>query len=190
MPPLTKKLHAPLTAQAIMETPVGLAFLFFSAKGLERLAFGGTKDLKEGVAMGATPETESLPEGVLKTWHDQVAQALDDYFAGKPVSFEALALDLQGSPFQLRVWQELQKIPAGATVSYQELAKRIGQPRASRAVGQACGANPVPLIIPCHRVIASDGSLGGYSSGLERKRWLLNHEGVKGEEAKRRKGRG
>jgi len=106
-----------------METPVGLAFLFFSAKGLERLVFGGTKDLKEGVAMGSTPETEALPEGVLKIWHDQITQAVDDYFAGKPASFEALPLDLQGSPFQLRVWQELQKIPRGETVSYQELAK-------------------------------------------------------------------
>jgi len=114
---------------------------------------------------------------------------VDDYFAGKPASFEALPLDLQGSPFQLRVWQELQKIPRGETVSYQELAKHIGRPRAARAVGQACGANPIPILIPCHRVIAANGSLGGYSSGLERKRWLLKHEGAKGKEAKGRKGK-
>ena len=98
---------------------------------------------------------------------------MEDYFAGKPVNFEALPLDPQGSPFHLRVWQELRRVPSGATVSYQELARRLGNPKAARAVGQACGANPIPLIVPCHRVIAADGSLGGYSSGLPRKRWFL-----------------
>jgi methylated-DNA-[protein]-cysteine S-methyltransferase len=190
MSPPTKHRNAPLTAQAAMETPVGLAFLFFSAKGLERLAFGGEKGFEEGIGVEATPETQSLPEGVQKTWHDQVAQALEDFFAGKPVAANDLPLDLQGTPFQLRVWQELQKILRGETVSYQELAQRVGRPKAARAVGQACGANPIPLLIPCHRVIASDGSLGGYSSGLERKRWLLKHEGAKGKESKGRKGRG
>lgn len=161
-----------------METPLGLAFLFFSSKGLQRLAFAGEKDFKEGVVMGANPETQALPPGVLQDWHHGVAQALEDYFHGNPASFAALDLDLKGTPFQLRVWQELRKIPYGETVSYQELARRLGKPKATRAVGQACGANPVPLIIPCHRVIAGDGSLGGYSSGLERKRWLLRHEGL------------
>jgi len=169
---------APLPAQAIMETPVGLALLFFSSKGLQRLAFAGEKDFKEGVVMGSTPETQALPQGVLKNWHDRVALALEDYFHGNPAPFPSLDLDLQGTSFQLRVWQELRKIPYGETITYRELARRLGNPKASRAVGQACGANPVPLIIPCHRVIAADGSLGGYSSGLERKRWLQRHEGV------------
>jgi O-6-methylguanine DNA methyltransferase len=161
-----------------METPLGLAFLFFSSKGLQRLAFAGEKDFKEGVVMGSTAETQALPPGVLKNWHDRVAQALEDYFHGNPAPFPALDLDLQGTPFQLRVWQELRKIPYGETVSYQELARRLKNPKASRAVGRACGANPIPLIIPCHRVIAGDGSLGGFSSGLARKRWLLEHEKV------------
>jgi O-6-methylguanine DNA methyltransferase len=165
-----------LIAQAVMETPVGLAFLFFSAKGLLRLAFAEERDLKEGVAMGATPETQTLPAGVLHTWHQQVAQALEDYFSGNPAQVQNPPLDLQGTPFQRRVWLELQKIPWGKTVSYRELATRLGRPQAARAVGQACGANPVPILIPCHRVIAADGSLGGYSSGLERKRRLLAHE--------------
>lgn len=169
----------PLAAQAVMETPLGLVFLAFSARGLQRVAFAGDKDFQEGVVVGFTPETQALPEGILKTWHDRVARALDDYFAGKPVSFEALPLDLQGTPFHLRVWQELRNIPSGSTISYRELARRLRNPKAARAVGQACGSNPLPLIVPCHRVIAQDGSLGGYSSGLERKRWLLEHERVK-----------
>lgn len=166
----------PLTAQAVMETPVGLVLLCFSAKGLQRLIMTGENEFREGVVIGYTEETQSLPPGLLKSWHDQVAQALDDYFSGQPADFTGLPLDLQGSPFHLRVWQELRKIPPGETVSYQELGRRLGNPQASRAVGQACGANPIPLIVPCHRVIASNGSLGGFSSGLERKRWLLDHE--------------
>lgn len=169
---------APLPAQAIMESPLGLVFLFFSAKGLQRLAFAGEKDFKEGVVMGSTPEARSLPEGVLQKWHEEVAQALEDYFTGKPAQFESLDLDPQGTPFQLRVWQELRKIPWGATISYKELAARVGSPRGFRAVGRANGANPLPLIIPCHRVINADGSLGGYSTDSERKRWLLRHEGM------------
>ena len=168
-----------ITAQAVMETPVGLVFLCFSATGLQRLIMAGEHEFRDGVVIGYTEETQALPPGVLKTWHDQVAQALDDYFAGQPADFAALPLDLQGSPFHLRVWQELRKIPPGETVSYQELARRLGNPKGSRAVGQACGANPIPLIVPCHRVIAANGSLGGFSSGLPRKRWLLEHERVK-----------
>jgi len=153
-------------------------YLEFSAKGLKKLSFMGDEAHSHGVEMESTRETQPLPAGVSQQWRDQVAQAVQDYFAGKPGSFEALPLDLQGSPFHLRVWQELRKIPRGETVSYQELARRVGNPQASRAVGQACGANPIPLIIPCHRVIASNGTLGGFSSGLPRKRWLLEHEQV------------
>ena len=178
MAPRKSSRKSPLTAQAIMETPLGLAFLFFSPNGLQRLAFPGEKDLKEEVVMGSTPETQALPQGVLKDGHDRVAQALEDYFAGNPAPFASLDLDLQGTPFQLRVWQELRKIPYGETISYLELATRLGNPKATRAVGQANANNPIPLIIPCHRVIAADGSLGGYSSGLDRKRWLLRHEGA------------
>jgi methylated-DNA-[protein]-cysteine S-methyltransferase len=105
------------------------------------------------------------------------SRELARYFAGS-ADFHTLTLDLHGTPFQLRVWQELRRIPWGATISYRELARRVGRPQAFRAVGQANGANPIPIIIPCHRVIAANGSLGGYSSGLERKRWLLKHEGV------------
>ncbi|MBM4286438.1 MAG: methylated-DNA--[protein]-cysteine S-methyltransferase [Deltaproteobacteria bacterium] len=102
------------------------------------------------------------------------------FIEGDLTNFTQVPIDLKGTPFQIRVWQELQKIPRGTTISYQELAKRVGNPKAARAVGQAVGANPIPIIIPCHRVIAANGSLGGYSSGLDRKRWLLEHEQTAG----------
>ena len=97
---------------------------------------------------------------------------LDRYFDGKLRRF-TVRLDLSGTPFRLNVWKELSRIPFGETISYIELARRIGNPKASRAVGGANGANPVCIIVPCHRVIAADGTLGGYSSGLERKKKLL-----------------
>ena len=97
---------------------------------------------------------------------------LDRYFDGKLRKF-TVRLDLSGTPFRLNVWKELSRIPFGETISYIELARRIGNPKASRAVGGANGANPVCIIVPCHRVIAADGTLGGYSSGLGRKKKLL-----------------
>ena len=109
---------------------------------------------------------------------EAVRAGADRLLSGVPTDFAALTLDPRGTPFQLRVWQELRRIPWGQTISYGELARRVGNPKASRAVGQANAVNPIPLIIPCHRVIAADGSLGGYSSGLDRKRWLLRHEGA------------
>lgn len=89
-----------------------------------------------------------------------------------------VALDLSGTAFQKSVWRELQKIPAGSTRSYGEVARAIGKPKAFRAVAQACGANPLPVLIPCHRVIAGDGGLGGYTGGLRIKKALLGAEGV------------
>lgn len=105
-----------------------------------------------------------------------VRAAFDAYFAGDVRALDALPVAPAGTLFQRAVWAALREIPAGATWSYRDLAARIGNPAATRAVGAANGANPVPLVIPCHRVIAADGTLGGYSAGLARKRWLLDHE--------------
>jgi O-6-methylguanine DNA methyltransferase len=105
-------------------------------------------------------------------------KALSAYFDGDVRALDAVPVDLSGTEFQLEVWTALRKIPAGRTLSYGDLAKKIGHASASRAVGAANGANPVSLVVPCHRVIASDGTLGGYGWGLERKRWLLEHEGA------------
>ena len=110
----------------------------------------------------------------------QVAEALRRYFGGDLAALDAVPAELNGTPFQKSVWQALRRIPPGATISYGELARRIGQPTSVRAVGAANGANPVAVIVPCHRVIGSNGTLTGYGGGLDRKRWLLAHEGVVG----------
>lgn len=104
-----------------------------------------------------------------------VAEQLDAYFAGDLTEFD-MPLNLHGTPFQQRVWEALQEIPYGETTTYGELAVEIGRPSASRAVGLANGRNPVSLIVPCHRVVGSTGSLTGYGGGLDRKRYLLDFE--------------
>ena len=104
-----------------------------------------------------------------------VVAQLTAYFAGTLIAFD-VRLALEGTGFQRRVWDELREIPYGETISYGELARRVGRPGAYRAVGLANGRNPVALIVPCHRVIGADGSLTGYGGGLARKRWLLEHE--------------
>lgn len=104
-----------------------------------------------------------------------VVRQLDEYFAGRRRAFE-LELAPEGTPFQQRVWRELRAIPFGATISYRQLAERLGQPSAMRAVGAANGRNPIPIVVPCHRVIGRDGTLTGYAGGLERKRFLLELE--------------
>jgi O-6-methylguanine DNA methyltransferase len=120
-----------------------------------------------------------FPEATLKRDDHRLRRSVADVLdliRGRR-SASTLSLDLQGTPFQKSVWAELLRIPAGATRSYGEIAKRIKRPSAFRAVAQACGANPVAIVVPCHRVVTSDGSLGGYSGGLDRKRLLLANEG-------------
>ncbi len=104
------------------------------------------------------------------------ASAIAAYFEGDINAIDSLPTATEGTPFQKRVWQALCEIPAGHTVSYGELAKHIGKAAAVRAVGLANGANPIGIVVPCHRVIGADGSLTGYGGGLDRKRWLLQHE--------------
>lgn len=118
----------------------------------------------------SSPEPLASPlEATL--WRTQ----LDEYLAGTRKTFSGNLSPL-GSPFSVRVWEALLRVPWGQTVTYQELAQQLGEPAAARAVGGAVGRNPIPIVIPCHRVIAARG-LGGYSGGLSRKRWLLRHEG-------------
>jgi methylated-DNA-[protein]-cysteine S-methyltransferase len=107
-----------------------------------------------------------------------VARQLRAYFDGDPGALDAIDVDLAGTPFQVSVWEVLRTIPAGGTMSYLEVAAAIGRPTSSRAVGNAVGSNPVPVVVPCHRVITSAGGLGGFGGGLDRKRWLLSHEGA------------
>ena len=105
-----------------------------------------------------------------------LTEALRRYFAGDLTAINTLPVQTAGTPFQREVWHALREIPCGTTVSYATLAGRIGRPNAVRAVGLANGSNPVGIVVPCHRVIGSDGSLTGYGGGIERKRWLLRHE--------------
>lgn len=105
-------------------------------------------------------------------------RALERYFAGELDALDAVPVASGGSTFQRGVWRALRDVPAGTTISYAELAQRVGRPTAFRAVGLANGANPIGIVVPCHRVVGSDGSLTGYGGGIERKRWLLEHEGA------------
>ena len=105
-----------------------------------------------------------------------ITRALGAYFGGNLRALDDVAVDTGGTPFQQKVWRALRRIPAGKTVAYRDLARTIGAPDAVRAVGAANGANPVGIVVPCHRVIGADGSLTGYGGGLTRKRWLLQHE--------------
>jgi O-6-methylguanine DNA methyltransferase len=157
-----------------MPSPIGNLFLVWEDETLRALDFG---DYEERFARllrvhyGASrPEPGRAPKAI----HG----ALEAYFEGDLTAIDRVPVKTNGTPFQLQVWQALRSIPAGRTSSYGELAARIGRPGASRAVGLANGSNPIGIVVPCHRVIGANGTLTGYGGGLERKRWLLAHEGV------------
>jgi methylated-DNA-[protein]-cysteine S-methyltransferase len=118
---------------------------------------------------------KSIPQGKVPPCLKECIKQIDEYFKGKRKEF-SLKLQPEGTDFQLRVWKQLSKIPFGKTVSYQDVARGIGNLKAARAVGGAIGTNKISIIIPCHRVIGSDGSLTGFGGGLWRKKWLLRHE--------------
>jgi methylated-DNA-[protein]-cysteine S-methyltransferase len=106
--------------------------------------------------------------------------ALSEYFAGRIEALDRIEVEMNGTAFQIRVWNALRVVPPGTTTSYGEIARRIGAPSAVRAVGAANGANPIAIVVPCHRIIGGNGSLTGYGGGLERKQWLLQHERAPG----------
>ena len=120
--------------------------------------------------------------GELRTKHHEdpagASSALRDYFDGDLAALDRVEVDTGGTGFQRAIWEALRRIKVGTSISYSVLAARVGRPLAVRAVGAANGSNPIPVIIPCHRVIAADGTLCGYGGGLDRKRWLLQHEGA------------
>lgn len=138
----------------------------YSAAGLARLEFPGA----------AIPVADPEPVGIVAEWHAVASAALRAVLCGTaPAALPPLDLSV-GSVFQQRVWRELLAIPSGECRTYGELARRLGSPGGSRAVGGACGANPIPVLVPCHRVLAAGGRLGGFSGGLEWKRRLLAME--------------
>jgi methylated-DNA-[protein]-cysteine S-methyltransferase len=133
----------------------------------------------------ATPDVTSTlrrwyPHGAVDAARDPAGavSVLRRYFDGDLNALDEIAVELHGTPFQRSVWTALRGVKVGTTISYMELARRIGSPSAVRAVGAANGANPVAIVLPCHRIIGANGSLTGYGGGLDRKRWLLDHEGV------------
>ena len=109
---------------------------------------------------------------------DEVPAALRRYFDGDVDAIDALDVDPGGTDFQAAIWAELRRIPVGETTTYSDLAARVGHEGAARAAGGAVGANPIPVVIPCHRIVGADGRLTGFGGGLTRKRWLLEHEGA------------
>jgi methylated-DNA-[protein]-cysteine S-methyltransferase len=159
---------------ARLGTPIGGLTLFVHRARLCGVAFEGSEaGLRAWLTTryGAFVDDEQPnPAGL--------ASRLTAYFAGDLRALDAIPVETGGTAFQQRAWLALREIPLGTTTSYGELAARLGSPRAVRAVGLANGRNPIPLVLPCHRVIGADGSLTGYGGGLERKRWLLVHEGA------------
>jgi methylated-DNA-[protein]-cysteine S-methyltransferase len=153
------------TISTSMDSPIG---------ELTITAVGG---VLTGVHMSEQRHAPKIPPGCERddAGLAHVVAQLEAYFAGELAEFD-LPIALHGTDFQRRVWEQLSEIPYGETISYGELARRVGSPKASRAVGLANGRNPVAVIVPCHRVIGADGSMTGYGGGLERKVWLLEHE--------------
>lgn len=147
-----------------IETPAGKLLIAGDKDGIYNIRFPKDK------INAPEPEWEKNPQGL----RDAVQQ-IKDYFSGKLKNF-SLKLNLQGTPFQIKVLQELQKVPYGETISYGGLARKIGNPKACRAVGAVNAKNPIPIIIPCHRVIGSNGKLVGFGGGLELKKMLLDLE--------------
>lgn len=154
-------------------TPEGEFTAYYSARGLCSLEFpSGTKQQKNHA-------DAALPAAQICGWHETTSKALKLALAGQPPK-RLPPLDLSnGTEFQRRVWQTLCKIARGRTWSYAQVAQAIGNPKAVRAVGGACGANPIPVFVPCHRVLAANRGLGGFSVGLNWKRALLTREGIR-----------
>ena len=157
-----------MNAYSYFESPIGRLLLTSDGTALTGLYMEPSRK-----AQSTDGWTEDVTVAPLSTTVRQLAE----YFDGTRREFD-LPLRLQGTTFQTRVWRELTEIPYGETRSYGQLAKRIDKPSASRAVGLANGRNPISILVPCHRVIGADGSLTGYGGGIERKRWLLAHEGL------------
>jgi len=158
-----------------LESPIGTIVLISDGEALRVLDFVDCDERMQRLLRIHYGEQKPVV-GSRESLH--VKRQVEAYFAGDLTSIDAIAVRTEGTPFQKLVWAELRHIPASTTISYGELAKRIGRPNASRAVGLANGSNPIAIVVPCHRVIGANGSLTGYGGGMERKRWLLAHEGA------------
>lgn len=153
------------TASITLETPIGPLGIETTARGVRRIDFNPNGTAK------ASPSADPAARQHL----ERAVKQLREYFAGERDRFE-LTLDMDGTAHQQRVWQALLQIPFGRTLTYGQVAARLGTPRGARAVGRACATNPVPVVVPCHRVVGGDGALHGFGGGLWRKKALLELE--------------
>ncbi len=150
-----------MISTVFIETPLGIASITGDENGVSKISI--------------TADKEQVPSDKIPDELKDVVTQLQDYFEGNRTDFN-IDLNPTGTDFQKRVWRELSNIPFGKTVSYLDIAKRLGDPKCIRAAATANGKNPLWVVVPCHRVIGSDGSLTGYAGGLWRKKWLLDHE--------------
>jgi O-6-methylguanine DNA methyltransferase len=163
--------------QALIETPVGPLLIAATGRGLRLIEFADSTrpDVLARAAVSESPASDPAAAEIVVAAQRQ----LNEYFDGARREFD-LPLDVVGTEFQRRVWQTIASISFGQTLTYSEVAIAAGAPNAYRAAGTACGANPVVIFIPCHRVVGSDRGLHGFGGGLDRKVWLLRHEGSAG----------
>lgn len=150
---------------------MGKIFKAYYSSPIGVVEISGTEDGVTSIIFAEAEETSDRIPEVLKNAYNQ----LDEYFTGKRRVFD-LKLSLEGTGFQKKVWMELMNIPYGETLTYRDIANKLNNSNAVRAVGNANGKNPISIVVPCHRVIGSNGKLTGYAGGLERKAWLLKHE--------------
>lgn len=160
-------------AWAVQDTPIGRLTLAATPAGIVRVGFDDEDRMLADLAAQVSPRVLRVPARL-----DEVRRELDEYFAGKRRDFD-VSLDRRLSHgYRRAVLEELSRVPFGKTVTYKDLAERTGNPKASRAVGTAMATNPIPIVVPCHRVLRTGGALGGYGGGLDTKVWLLRHEGA------------
>ena len=158
---------------AFLKTPIGDLAVSSGPQGLVGVEF----DVRDEAEVKRRLVRRVGQVTIVRTMNS-AAVALNAYFAGRVQALEGLKVAPMGTPFQRQVWAALRRIPPGKTWTYGQLATSLGRPEATRAVGAANGDNPCAVVVPCHRVIGADGKLVGYGGGLERKRWLLQHEGA------------
>ncbi len=162
-----------------IESPIGPVTFAVSDAGVCGLGIGeGWEKVRRSVERAFCGSASGVAVRFEEASLPALRRSLEDYFGGRADALEDIEVDLRGTDFQRSVWAALRTVSPGTTASYADIARRIGNPKAVRAVGLANGRNPVSLIVPCHRVIGADGSLTGYGFGLDRKRWLLEHEGA------------
>ncbi len=153
-----------------IETPLGTMFLSIEDGALREAGF-----VETWARPVASPDADDGAQE-LSSEAEMVRDAVAGYFEGDVTAIEQIEIAPDGTEFQRAVWRAIREVPAGRTVSYQDIARAVGKPSAYRAVGTATGRNPVGIAVPCHRIVRSDGGLGGYGGGLHRKEWFLEHE--------------